>query len=191
MGGGHGGNGVVFKLDTTGNETVLYTFKGQPDGALPYAGLILDTAGNLYGTTLQGGNRGCSSNGSCGVIFKLDTSGNETLLYAFTGKADGGNPNGPLVMDATGNLYGTAAWGTLSGGGAGDGVVFKLEPSGKETVLYTFTGGVDGGGPDGGLTMDSHGDLYGTTVVGGNLHDCIPAGGGPGYGCGVVFKIMP
>src|ERR1700678_3967448 len=82
-------------------------------------------AGNLYGTTLEGGNRGCGNEGdpSCGVVFKVDTNGNETVLYAFTGNSDGGNPSGPLVMDAAGNLYGTAAHGTLSDGMGGDGVV--------------------------------------------------------------------
>lgn len=193
FGGGHGGDGVVYKLDPAGNETVLHTFTGPPDGKIPYAGLIEDAAGNLYGTTLEGGNRGCGNEGdpSCGVVFKVDTNGNETVLYAFTGNSDGGNPSGPLVMDAAGNLYGTAAHGTLSDGMGGDGVVFKLDPSGKETVLYTFTGGTDGNGPTGVLSMDKAGNLYGATFVGGNLNDCIPEGGGPGYGCGVVFKITP
>jgi uncharacterized repeat protein (TIGR03803 family) len=192
-GGGHGGDGVVYKLDPAGNETVLHTFTGPPDGKIPLAGLIEDAAGNLYGTTFEGGNRGCEidENSSCGVVFKVDTNGNETVLYAFTGKSDGGNPSGPLVMDAVGNLYGTAAYGTLSGGGVAGGVVFKLDPSGKETVLYTFTGGTDGGGPTGVLSMDKVGNLYGATYVGGNLNDCIPEGGGPGYGCGVVFKMTP
>lgn len=186
MSGGHGGDGIVFELDPDGTETVLYTFRGKPDGSEPHAGLIQDSAGNFYGTTVLGGNRGCES--SCGVIFKLDINGDETVLYAFTGKSDGGNPTGPLVMDSAGNLYGTAGYGTLSGGSQGHGVVFELEPSGQETVLYTFTGGTDGGGPSGGLSMDSAENLYGTTLVGGNLNDCTAGGGA---GCGVVFKITP
>ena len=110
------------------------------------------------------------------------------MLYAFTGKSDGGNPTGPLVMDSASNLYGTAEYGTLSGSGRGHGVVFKVEPSGQETVLYTFTGGTDGGGPFGGLSLDSAGNFYGTTVTGGNLNDCTTGGGA---GCGVIFKITP
>jgi uncharacterized repeat protein (TIGR03803 family) len=183
MGGGTSGTGVVFKLDSAGNETVLYTFKRIPDGSVPQAGLIQDTAGNFYGTTVYGGNGPgyCPAQG-CGVVFKLDANGNETVLYAFTGKSDGGGPVAPLVMDSAGNLYGTTNY---EGGACVCGVVFKLDPSGKETVLHTFTGGSDGGYPEGGLTMDSAGNLYGTASRGGNLNDC------QGGGCGVVFKITP
>jgi uncharacterized repeat protein (TIGR03803 family) len=184
MGGGTSGAGVVFKLDSAGNETVLYTFKGMPDGSEPQAGLIQDAAGNFYGTTIFGGKGNCQYR-SCGVVFKLDTNGNETVLYRFTGGADGGNPTAGLVIDSAGNLYGT----TLLGGPPGCqdfvcGVVFKLDPSGKETVLHTFSGGT-GFGPYAGLLMDPAGNLYGTTYFGGNLNDC------NGQGCGVVFKITP
>jgi uncharacterized repeat protein (TIGR03803 family) len=184
-GGGHGNAGTVFKLDPSGSETVLYTFKNKPDGKEPHSKLIQDTAGNFYGTTLFGGQGNCGGP-PCGVVFKLDTNGNETVLYTFTGKSDGGNPNGDLIMDAAGNLYGTTIdRGNRRCGGAGCGVVFKLDPSGSETVLYTFNGDTDGGVPHAGLTMDSAGNLYGTTSYGGNLTDC-QAGG-----CGVVFKITP
>jgi uncharacterized repeat protein (TIGR03803 family) len=184
--GGKGHHGVVFKLDQSGNETILYTFKGSPDGSGPRAGLIRDSAGNFYGTTLSGGNRGCPDlNGplTCGVVFKLDTNGNETVLYAFTGGADGGNPSGPLVMDAAGNLYGAAGWGN-----PGYGVVFKLTTSGKEIVLHSFAGGTNGAGPTGTLAMDSAGNLYGVTNTGGDLSGCTTSGP---YGCGVIFTITP
>lgn len=126
--------------------SVLYTFTGGADGAGPEAPLIADTAGNLYGTTSVGGNTSasCPLFGGCGVVLKLDTAGNETVIYTFTGGADGAVP-GKLIRDAAGNLYGT----TTSGGNTssscplpyGCGVVFKLDASGEESVLYTFTGG--------------------------------------------------
>ncbi|PYT52595.1 MAG: hypothetical protein DMG43_11255, partial [Acidobacteria bacterium] len=112
--GGSASVGTVFKIDTSGNETVLYNFKGGTDGARPEAGLIMDQAGNLYGTTLAGGTGTCSYLSSgCGTIFKLDTSGNETVLHSFTGSpGDGANPFAALILDGAGNLYGT----TLAGG---------------------------------------------------------------------------
>ncbi|MGB6386424.1 MAG: choice-of-anchor tandem repeat GloVer-containing protein [Terriglobales bacterium] len=176
-GGGHGGAGTVFKLDPAGDETVLHTFTGKPDGSEPWAGLIKDSAGNLYGTTIFGGQGNCQER-PCGVVFKVDTNGNETVLYRFTGGADGGLPAAGLVMDSAGNLYGTTTYIF--------GNVFKLDPAGDLTVLHTFTGGTDGNNPVGaGLTLDSAGNLYGTTITGGNLADC------DGDGCGVVFKITP
>jgi uncharacterized repeat protein (TIGR03803 family) len=184
--GGHANFGTVFKLDPAGNETVLYTFQKEADGKDPWSTLIRDAAGNFYGTTTAGGKGNCGTN--CGVVFKLDTSGTETVLYAFTGKSDGGNPSAGLVMDAAGNLYGTTfVGGNKSCGdeGLGCGVVFKLDPSGNETVLYTFSDGTDGGSPVAGLIMDTAGSLYGTASRGGNLSDC------QGGGCGVVFKITP
>src|SRR5208283_3599340 len=153
--GGASGAGVVFKIDTSGNETVLYSFSGGPDGGYPLAGLIRDSAGNLYGTTQGGGASGA------GVVFKVDTSGNETVLYSFTGGADGGYPLGGVIRDSAGNLYGT----TNGGGASGAGVVFKVDTSGNETVLYSFTGGADGGYPLWVvLARDSAGNLYGTTA---------------------------
>lgn len=182
-GGGKGGHGLVFKLDSTGKEAVLYGFGKKPDGTNPEFGLVQDAAGNFYGTTDEGGLRGCpDAEGplSCGVVFKVDPSGNETILYRFTGKADGGNPDGPLVIDSAGNLYGTAGWGTTK-----SGVIFKVDPAGNETVLYNFAGGAQGLGPQGGLAMDAQGNFYGTTFTGGDLSAC------NGYGCGVVFKFTP
>lgn len=170
-GGGASGAGVVFKLDPSGNETVLYTFTGAADGGFPFGALLRDSAGNLYGMTQGGGATGA------GVVFKLDESGNETVLYSFTGGADGGFPLGGLTRDAAGNFYGT----TNGGGASGAGVVFKLDTSGNETVLYAFTGGADGGFPEWVTpALDSAGNLYGTT-----------AGGGTAANDGVVFKVDP
>jgi uncharacterized repeat protein (TIGR03803 family) len=167
-GGGASGAGVVFKVDTSGNETVLYSFTGGVDGGYPLAGVILDSKGNLYGTTNGGGASGA------GVVFKVDTSGNETALYSFTGGADGGYPLAGVIRDSKGNLYGT----TNGGGASGAGVVFKVDTSGNETVLYSFTGGADGAGPLWVvLARDSAGNLYGTTTAGGASN------------AGVVFKV--
>jgi len=184
--GGFLGCGTVYKLDRTGKLTVLHTFSGA-DGAGPNGFLVPDNAGNLYGMTFFGGDlSGCSSLG-CGVVFKLDRWGNETVLYSFTGGADGAEPYASVIRDAAGNLYGTT---TLGGEftdplciGVGCGVAFKLDPAGKETVLHTFTGGADGVNPSANLLLDEQGNLYGTAVGGGDL-SCSPT-----YGCGVVFKI--
>jgi uncharacterized repeat protein (TIGR03803 family) len=155
--GGRWGAGVVYTLDTTGHETVLYAFTGGADGNGPYS-VILDSAGSLYGTTQYGGVGGCYANLGCGVVYKLDTVGHETVLYSFMGGADGGSPSASVIRDAAGNLYGT----TSVGGTANLGVVFKVDPAGQETVLYSFMGGADGQGPSGGLVRDSVGNLYGT-----------------------------
>jgi uncharacterized repeat protein (TIGR03803 family) len=174
--GGAEGAGVVYKLAGNGHETLLYTFTGGADGGYPEAGLVRDSAGNLYGTTANGGNStGTCSYGfsGCGVVFKLDASGNETVLYAFTGGADGSRPVASVIRDSAGNIYGT----TQTGGTAGAGVVFKVNAAGEETVLYSFTGGSDGGFPYGGVVQDSSGNLYGTTNGGGTA------------GFGVVFKL--
>jgi uncharacterized repeat protein (TIGR03803 family) len=157
--GGAANAGVVFKLDATGQETVLYSFTGGADGNLPRAGVIRDSAGNLYGTTSYGG----VGTASAGVVYKLDPTGHETVLYSFTDGADGGFPSAGVVGDSAGNLYGTAD----GGGPAASGVVYKLDAAGQETVLYSFTGGVDGGYPGTGVVLDSAGNLYGTTYLGG------------------------
>jgi uncharacterized repeat protein (TIGR03803 family) len=174
LSGGASGSGVVFKLDPTGKESVLYSFTGGSDGGDPLAGLIMDQAGNLYGTTRFGGL-------GAGVVFKLDLTGKETVLYSFTGGADGLNPYATLVRDGAGNLYGT----TLQGGSFNLGVVFKLDSTGTETVLHHFTGGADGASPVAGLIQDPAGNLYGTTPYGGDLSVF------QGLGCGVVFKLDP
>jgi uncharacterized repeat protein (TIGR03803 family) len=181
------GCGVVFKVDQTGKETVIYRFRGGADGAGPGGGLICDSAGNLYGTA-GGGQTGanCMSTG-CGVIFKLDPTGRQTVLHRFTGGADGANPMAGLIRDQAGNLYGTALFGGITSGECaahrGCGVVFKVDPKGKETVIYSFTGGTDGAGPAVGLLRDSTGNLYGMTSIGGASCRTLSCG------CGVVFKL--
>src|SRR5580693_1051299 len=150
---------------------VLHAFAaGAADGYDPiYGSLILDASGNLYGVTSLGGDGTCD--GGCGVVFKVDPTGGTTVLYSFSGTtADGKYPEGSLVMDAAGNLYGTTSGGGTSGAacnGYGCGTVYMLDPTGKETVLYNFSGGVDGATPNAGLVRDAAGNLYGTTYLGG------------------------
>ncbi len=166
--GGPDNAGTVFKIDSTGKRTILYSFMGSPDGAFPQAGLLRDAKGNLYGTTINGGPS------FAGSVFKVDPTGQETILYNFTGASDGDFPESGLIRDAHGNLYGT----TFDGGSQSAGTVFKVDTSGQETVLYSFTGGADGGFPiEASLIRDSAGNLYGTT----------PQGGSADFG--VVFKI--
>lgn len=168
--------GVVFKLDPKGSYKVLHTFTGGPDGGNPHAGVILDDAGNLYGTTYIGGNTSCFQ--GCGVVYKVDPAGNETPLYSFTGGADGANPEAGVIRDSDGNLYGTTFQGG-TGCGGGCGVVYKVDPSGAENVLYNFTGGADGELPQAGVIRDSAGNLFGTTIQGGSNF------------AGVVYKLDP
>jgi uncharacterized repeat protein (TIGR03803 family) len=168
--GGGGEAGTVFKVDSTGKETILYSFSSfnTTAGTQPEAGVIMDSAGNLYGTAGGGGTGSCNDpnfSGGCGVVFKLDPTGKETVLLSFTGSADGSHPLGGLLMDSLGNFY-----GTTSAGGAGNvGTVFKLDPTGHETVLHAFAGktGGDGANPHDTLVMDNAGNLYGTTLSGG------------------------
>jgi uncharacterized repeat protein (TIGR03803 family) len=163
--------GTVFKIDPEGKVIILHSFWGA-DGLEPWAGLIRDDAGNLYGTTYYGGTSeggGCLF--GCGTVFKLDTAGKLTVLYAFTGEADGGAPVAGLVMDGNGNLYGVnTTGGDLScyfNYEYGCGVVFKVGGDGKYTVLHAFSGEPDGAGPSGALIRDTAGNLYGTTTQGG------------------------
>ncbi len=176
--GGAGDAGVVFELvPKTKKYTVLYTFTGSTDGGFPDSVLTFDKTGEvLYGTTWHGGTS------NQGVVFSLTLKGDTyKVLYNFTGRSDGGVPSGTMALDPKGNLYGT----TQDGGSSGSyGVVFKVVPkTGKETVLYTFTGGKDGGGPFG-VVRDQNGTLYGATFEGGDLN-C-----GGGSGCGTVFKVV-
>jgi uncharacterized repeat protein (TIGR03803 family) len=187
------GDGVVFELDTSGSLTVLHTFGGG-DGANPGSALLFDSAGNLYGTTLNGGT-GCGGVG-CGTVFELSPGGNgtwtESVLHSFCsldGCADGDAPDrGPLAVDAAGNLYGTTqSGGNRSCDGYGCGVVYKLDAGGQETVLYNFTGGTDGAGSPAGVVLDKVGNLYGVSPLGGDSACPINRGSG----CGVVFKLTP
>jgi uncharacterized repeat protein (TIGR03803 family) len=179
------GCGVIFELSTAGKQTVLHSFTGSPDGAYPYAGIIPDSAGNLYGTTYSGGTGGCTN--GCGAVFKLDgTARTEMVLHSFTGyPTDGAFPYASLVRDPAGNLYGTAAYG----GASDNGVVFKVSTAEVETILYSFTGKTDGGIPRAPLILDSKGNLYGTTYSDGIIGSA--CGGSSEDSCGVVFKIVP
>jgi uncharacterized repeat protein (TIGR03803 family) len=187
--GGSYGQGAVFKLDQKGNETVLYSFRGAAKSfGFDPNGLIRDQQGNLYGTTMFGGLPGGCFGGGCGTIFKLDPAGKETVVYTFKGGTDGGYPSGPIVRDATGNLYGETAYGgDLSCYPPyGCGTVFKLDPAGKETVFHRFTGtGGDGEHPWAGLVGDNMGNLYGATDEGGTGPNCTSAENG----CGTIFKV--
>jgi uncharacterized repeat protein (TIGR03803 family) len=168
--GGSLGYGVIYKVVVkTGAETVLHTFD-QSDGAYPFSSLTLSKTGNiLYGATPSGGSLGY------GVVFGLSTNGSGyKVLYNFTG-ADGEGPYGRVALDAAGNVYGA----TIYGGTFGFGVVFKVVPrSGTETVLYNFTGGADGGNPQGGVVRSQAGALYGTAEYGG------------ANGFGTVFSVV-
>jgi hypothetical protein len=188
---------------------VLHSFSGGTDGSSPVANLVADAAGNLYGTTPNGGaNINCEGNAAigCGVVFELSPPKQpggpwkETVLYRFTGGADGAEPRAGLVFDQAGNLYGTASEGGNLNGSlctAGDltlgcGVVFELSPqqggTWTETPIYTFQGEADGATPLGILIFDSSGNLYGTANVGGGTSGC---GSGNLIGCGAVFELSP
>jgi uncharacterized repeat protein (TIGR03803 family) len=176
-----GGPGTVFKMALNGKTKVLYAFKGHKNGSAPITNVIEDSAGNLYGTTADGGSK-CGSVG-CGTVFKITLDGNESVLHAFKGGSDGAFPQGELIVDGSGNLYGT----TYAGGGSsacnnGCGTVFKVEPNGHESVIYAFQGGSDGAAPTAGLSADTAGNFYGTTESGGDSA-CVD-------GCGTVFEVV-
>jgi uncharacterized repeat protein (TIGR03803 family) len=206
---------VLANLAQAQTFSTLHYFTGDEDGASPYAGLIQDTAGNIYGTSsgvntqdgfgsvfgisdpagkftvlhsfrgfgaaaplvrdAAGNLYGTAGGGSAdaGRVFKIDAAGNFTVLYSFTGGADGCDPAQGLTRDETGSLYGTATQCGTDGGGT----LFKLDSSGKFTLLYTFTGGPGGGPRFGHLTMDKSGNLYGVTQ------------GGGAYGYGMLYKL--
>jgi uncharacterized repeat protein (TIGR03803 family) len=184
--GGTSYDGTIFKVDQTSKVTIVHSFLAAPDGENPYlTDLISDAAGNLYGTTQEGGTYPIIC--SCGVVFKLSPSRQETILHRFNeGPADGTQPAAGLVLDPAGNLYGTTFFGgnvcAYSNSKGGCGTIFKISPSGKETILYNFTGGAEGANPAGKLFRDSAGNLYGTTAYGGIECDSY------GFGCGAIFK---
>ena len=173
-----GGNAIA----SAATEKVLYRFSGGADGSAPFAGLVADSSGNLYGTTADGGNGDCQ--GGCGTVFELspnpDGTWTETQLYRFTGGNDGAFPETSVIFDGAGNLYGT----TIYGGTSKDGTVFRLtstKPGSAwtETVLYNFVGKRDGKISLGGLVFDPAGKLYGAALFGGH------------YGGGTVFQLVP
>ena len=186
------GCGIIFELSASSgyaSETILHTFAGGPaDGAVPLGNLIIDAAGNLYGTTSEGGaGTLCNGNG-CGTVFEL-TGTSLQILYSFKGGIDGQVPMAGLVMDQQGNLYGTSAEGGVGGCGyfrAGCGIIFEISAAGKETPLYAFNGSSHGDGeaPRAALIVDDSGSLFGTTMSGGILDDsCVFES------CGTVFEL--
>ena len=183
--GGDFGFGTVFELTPVRGgwtETVLYSFTGSTDGKNPHGGVTLDSQGNLYGTTVAGGDGFCTGDG-CGVVFKLTNSGGvwtESVIHSFTDDNKGFGPGGQVVFDKAGNLYGE----TPDGGKSGAGTIYQLTPTQngnwKHVVIHHFTGGKDGAvGSLGALLLDHAGNLYGVTEVGG------------ANGAGTVFKVSP
>lgn len=184
----HDGFGTVFELSRAGSGAwtakTIYTFEG-PGGLAPIGGLVFDAAGNLYGTTVDGGAYGY------GAVFELspvgDGSWTEKVLYSFNGKNQS-HPTSGLILDASGNLYGTVCsadqclLGFNIGAATGDGAVFELvkqaDGTWSEKVLHSFKG-IDGSGPGGSLIFDGLGNLYGVTCEGG------------AYGGGTMFKLRP
>jgi len=174
------GCGTLFKVSKTGRTTQLYEFTFGADGYWPQ-GVALDKAGNLYGFAIWGGDLQCLHGYGCGTVFKVDTAGHFTVLYAFTlTGGDAGGPSGAPVLDGSGNLYGVAG-----GGIAGYGTVFKLDPNGNETVLYNFAGPPGDGMYPNSLSRDTKGNLYGTTYDGGSSFGSSSCP----YGCGIVFML--
>ena len=170
--GGAYANGTVFLVNKTGTfYKILYSFEGPDfnDGSDPYGGVVLDSAGNIYGTTRNGGAYGY------GTVYKLNSKGGEIALYNFN-STNGQAPDGDLVLDSHGNVWGT----TETGGQYGSGVVFELDNKLQQRIfLYSLFGNSDGAAPYAGLTLDSAGNLYGTTL-----------NGGPNFN-GTVFKLCP
>ncbi|HXC98072.1 MAG TPA: choice-of-anchor tandem repeat GloVer-containing protein [Verrucomicrobiae bacterium] len=167
FGGGSNDFGTLFKINTNGTLTNLYSFTGAADGADPEADLLEGSDGNFYGTTYSGGTNGH------GTVFKISAAGAFTSLFSFTGGSDGAGPAAGLTQASDGSFYGT----TSRGGDSNAGTVFKISASGVFNRLHSFTGGNDGANPFAGLVQGSDGNFYGTTV----------AGGTNGYG--IVFKI--
>jgi uncharacterized repeat protein (TIGR03803 family) len=193
FGGSPADAGTVFELTPTAqgwNEVVIYAFQGGSDGGFANSGLIIDANGNLYGTTLLGGTVNDDCPGGCGVVFELSPPVNggawtESVLYAFQGgQADGAGPGSGVILDDSGNLYGTTEVGGVGICSGGCGTAFELSPTSggwTEKVLHVFQGGVqDGAAPVSGLTMDKSGNLYGAT-----------SGGGTTRSIGTVYELSP
>jgi uncharacterized repeat protein (TIGR03803 family) len=192
MWGGVGGYGVVYQLTPSGGswiQTTLYSFNGGSNGGRPSTNLLMDAAGNLYGSTGW-----VPETNNPGTVYELTPSGGgwtHTLLYAFPVGTEGAGSVSNLVMDSAGNLYGTTSFEGNQGCSYGCGTVFKLTPSSSGwiyTDLYDFTGGSDGAWPFGGVVLDSQGNLYGTAVYGGTGSEYCLNGAG---GCGTVWELTP
>ena len=161
--GGGNGCGTVFKLAPDGTETVFHAFRGGRHGTDPSGWVVFDSTGNLYGMTAGGGGEGCFGSG-CGTVFEIAPDGTETILSRFNRPGGPAQPEGGVIRDNNGNLFGTSH----IGGAAGCGTVFKLIPGHDAKALYSFTCGKDGAYPLAGLFMDPSGNLYGTTLGGGS-----------------------
>jgi uncharacterized repeat protein (TIGR03803 family) len=184
------GCGTVFKLTHTATgwvESILYRFNDSAGGVFPFGTLVMDNAGNLYGSASGGGSTACDSFG-CGTIFELSPrSGGwtETVLHGFSGASDGWQPDATLVFDSKGNLYGATGRGGSNACANGCGVLFELTPAGGSwtySVPYAFTGASDGAFPSG-VVLDADGNLYGTAHEGGST-TCQ-------FGCGTAFELTP
>jgi len=178
--GGVCSEGTVFRLSPNGeggwSDTVLHAFCGAADGTVPTGAVVMDSVGNVFGTTTGAGS------GTCGTVFAVNATSFRTL-HSFTCGADGGMPVAGLMLSKTGSLFGTTSGGGTNGGG----VVFEISGTRKFTVLYNFCGlpgCADGLAPMGGVVEDSRGNLYGTSFSGGDLNCRYGSGG-----CGVVFEL--
>lgn len=177
--GGAHGLGTVFKISPDGTETILHSFGAtRYDGTYPYGPVVLDKNGNVYGSTNLGGEYAdaCGFGGEgCGTVFRIGTDGKESIIHSFNANTEGYFPYG-IAIDERGNLYGT----TSTGGSANDGTVYELTNKGVYSILSNFgTGASDGISPEGNLTVDAKGNVYGATNLGGAFYD------------GVVFKLTP
>jgi uncharacterized repeat protein (TIGR03803 family) len=191
------GCGTVFQLSpakkNSWSETIIYSFQGDGnDTTNPWANVIADSSGNLFGTATLGGNYNDCHFGGCGAVFELSPGKHgvwtENVVYVFTGGKDGDTPYAGLVQDVIGNLYGTTFSGARSEncGFYGCGAVFRIAPDGSESVLHTFKGGaMDSANSSANLVINTKGDLYGTSQAGGT-GECNNEGQ---LGCGTVFRL--
>lgn len=168
------GCGVVFKVTPSGQESVVYFFKGGADGGEPNPGLVQASDGTLYGTSQSGGLQGTTCGVGCGNVFRITTAGAESAVYNFTGSGGDGSIPTSVIVGTNGNLYGT----TYIGGQSDYGTIFELTVGGAESQLYSFQGKADGAQPSSALTEGTDGNIYGTEPFGGS-------------GRGTIFEVAP